>query len=81
MGVTVDLPDSLVARAERLAETRGSTLGEIVVEGLEAVLSLDRKPVPFRLRDASFGEGGLVEGLTEGNWRRIRELSYDRKSE
>jgi hypothetical protein len=28
------------------------------------------------LRDASYGEGGLVGGLAETDWDRIRELCY-----
>ncbi len=77
MRTTIDLPDALFARAKRLAQTRGTTLRELTIEGLESVLDRHRRRGPFRLRDASFGEGGLVEGLDETEWDRIRDLSYD----
>ncbi len=75
------MPDALLNKARKVARQRGGTLRELVIEGLRTVLER-RAPVPrFRLRDASFGKGagkgGLVEGLDETDWERIRDLSYE----
>ena len=77
MRTSIDLPDALFVKAKRLAHTRGTTLRELTIEGLEAVLDRHRQRPTFRLRDASYGEGGLTEGLDETDWDRIRDLSYE----
>jgi hypothetical protein len=77
MRTSFDLPDALFAKAKRLAQARGTTLRELTIEGLEAVLDRHRRRAPFRLRDASYGGGGLIDGLDETDWDRIRDLAYD----
>jgi hypothetical protein len=77
MRTSFDLPDALFAKAKRLAQARGTTLRELTIEGLEAVLDRHRRRAPFRLRDASYGLGGLIDGLDETDWDRIRDLAYD----
>ena len=77
MRTSLDLPDALFAKAKRLAQARGTTLRELAIEGLEAVLERHRRRAPFRLQDASFGEGGLTDGLDETDWDRIRDLAYE----
>ena len=77
MRTTIDLPDALFAKAKRLAHERGTTLRELTIEGLEAVVDRHRRGPKFRLRDASYGKGGLVEGLDETEWDRIRDLAYE----
>jgi hypothetical protein len=78
MRTTIDLPDALFARAKRAARARNTTLRTLVIEGLRLVTARDAaSPARFRLADASFGEGGLVEGLAETDWDRIRDLAYE----
>ena len=77
MRTSIDLPDALLAKAKRLARARGTTLRELTIEGLQAVLDQHRQRAPFRLRDASYGEGGLADGLDETDWDRIRDLAYE----
>lgn len=77
MRTSLDLPDALFAKAKRLARARGTTLRELAIEGLEAVLDRHRRRAPFLLRDASYGEGGLADGLDETDWDRIRDLAYE----
>jgi hypothetical protein len=59
-----------------VARERQTTLRALVEEGLVRVLETGTSEA-FRLRDASFGEGGLAEGLVEGDWERIRDLAYE----
>lgn len=78
MRTSIDIPDGLLARAKRLAEARGTTLREVVLDGLRAIIEqTPRRPPSFRLKDGSFGEGGLAEGLHESDWDRIRDLAYE----
>ena len=77
MRTSVELSDGLLERARRLARRRGTTLRAVLEEGLRRVLSERESDPAFRLRDVTFGEGGLVEGLPEGDWERLRDLAYD----
>ena len=77
MRTTIDLPDALFAKARRLAHARGTTLRELMIEGLETVIDQNRRAPKFQLHDASYGKGGLVEGLDETKWDRTRDLAYE----
>jgi hypothetical protein len=77
MRTSIDMPDALLAQARRVARSRGSTLRELVIEGLRGVLERQARAPRFRLRDASYGKGGLVEGIDESDWERIRDASYE----
>jgi hypothetical protein len=83
MRTTIDLPDALFTKVKRLAQARGTTMRELTIEGLEALLDRhqSRRPKPFRLRDGSFGpmgsKTGLVDGLDETDWDRLRDLAYE----
>jgi hypothetical protein len=65
MRTTVNLPDALLERAKREAESQGMTLGDLIARSLRGSL-LRRAPEPesppFRL--VTFGRGGLVPGLS-----------------
>lgn len=76
MRTSFDLPDALLSRAKRLARSRGTTLRAIVEEGLLAVLKSSTS-APYRLPDTSFRGDGMVEGLGEADWSRIRDLAYE----
>lgn len=76
MRTTIDLSDALLTRAKRLARQRGTTVRALVEEGLRKVLD-EQQPGAYRMPDASFGRGGLVDGLDAGDWERIRELAYE----
>lgn len=76
MRTTIDFPEALFAKAKKVAQARGTTLRELAIEGLQSVLERAERKKPFRLRDASFGRGGLMEGLAETDWDKIRDLSY-----
>ena len=74
---TIDLPDGLYARIRRLADATGRTLRDLTIEALEKTLRDAARKPRFRLRDGSWGHGGLVDGLDEADWDRIRDLSYE----
>jgi hypothetical protein len=80
MRTTIDVPDALFAKAKRAARARNTTLRTLVIEGLRLVTARDATPARFRLADASSGDGGLVDGLAETDWERIRDLAYEGRS-
>jgi len=69
---TLDIADSLLAQAKRLAASRSTTLRQIVEEGLRNLLET-RQEQPFRLRDGSFGGKGMLGKKT---WAEIRDEVY-----
>lgn len=78
MKTTVEIPDALLAEVKRVAVETGSTMRELIEEGLHRVLDLRRaKPQPFQLRDASVGGNGLQPGVREGSWEDSRALIYE----
>ncbi len=77
MRTSIDVPDALLAKVRQVARRRGCTLKELVIEGLHVVVEQQARAPRFRLRDASFGKGGMAEGLDETDWEKVRDLSYD----
>jgi hypothetical protein len=76
MGVvktTIEISDSLLDEAKRLAAERSTTLRQIVEEGLRTVV--EAKPaMSFRLRDGSFGGNRVVR---RRKWAEIRDQVYE----
>lgn len=79
MRISIDLPERLFRRAKALASGRGTSLRELICEGLEAVLAPhDSSKQAFRLADRSFCGEGYVDGVDGSDWTRLRELGYVR---
>ena len=77
MKTTIDIADSLLDQARRLAARRGATVRSLVEAGLRQVLAESRKEAPFTLRDASFKGRGLQQGMDENSWSRLRDMAYE----
>ena len=77
MKTTVDIAEPILTEARQLAATEGTTLRELVEEGLRRVLGERRRRRPFTLPDASFGGRGLQPGIREGDWASVRERAYE----
>jgi hypothetical protein len=76
MRTSVDIPDPLLRRAKKLARQRGTTLKQLLLDGLRRVVSVDALAQPHQMKDCSFGEGGLVDGLSWSDSERLDELVY-----
>lgn len=76
MRTSIDIPDPLLRRAKKLARERGTTLRQLLLNGLQAVIEQETPRGPHRMKDCSFGEGGLVEGLGWSDTERLDELAY-----
>jgi hypothetical protein len=78
MKTTIEIADSLLSEARRVAEREDLTLRALVEAGLRRELAERRgRKRTFRLRDASCGGQGLQPGVREGSWEILRELIYE----
>jgi len=77
MKTTVEIPDSLLQEARKLAEKEGSSIRVLVEEGLRQVILERKKGKKFHLRDLSFKGKGIQSDINEGSWEKIRELIYE----
>jgi hypothetical protein len=76
MKTTVEISDSLLREARKLAAREGVTLRTLVERGLHRVIAETRHGTPFKLRRASFRGKGLAPELNEASWDRLRDLAY-----
>jgi hypothetical protein len=72
---SLEIAEDVLERAEQLAAERRVTLSAIVEEGLRHVLEAERRPSPFRLRDATFTGEGLQPAFDGAAWARIRDAA------
>jgi hypothetical protein len=77
MRTSVDIPDPLLRRAKKLARERGITLRQLLVDGLRAALQGVAPARPRRMKDRSYGKGGLVRGLSWTDTEKLDELAYE----
>lgn len=81
MKTTIDIADSLMNEAKRLAAKEGTTLRALVEEGLRRLLGERKASRGFRLRDVAFGGTGLEPDLREAPWEEIRQRAYEGRGE
>ncbi|MGO9604477.1 MAG: DUF2191 domain-containing protein [Candidatus Binataceae bacterium] len=77
MKTTVDISDSLLRDARKLAAREGVTLRTLIERGLHRVVAETKHQAPFKLRQATFKGKGLQPGLRGASWEKIRELAYE----
>ena len=76
MKTTIEISDSLLSEAKKIAKPEGTTVRAFVEQGLRKILAERKSREPFRLRSASFKGKGLQPGLEDATWESIRELTY-----
>jgi Arc/MetJ family transcription regulator len=77
MKTTIEIADSLLEEAKRIAGSERITLRTLVEEGLrKAVEERRRRPSGFRLRKASYKGKGMQAGVSEGDWEAIADAIY-----
>jgi hypothetical protein len=78
MKTTIEISDSLLREARKVATREGITLRTLVERGLHRVVSEAKTPAaPFKLRRASFKGKGLQEDQRDTSWEKLRELIYE----
>lgn len=79
MKTTVELPDSLLDEAKRVAVRQDTTLRVLIIEGLRKVIAERKRVRTFRLRKATFRGKGLKPDAAGASWERIREMAYEKR--
>lgn len=75
MTTTVEIPDGLFEQVQQFAQTHDLTLDEVLETGLRKAIDEEKAPAePFRLRDTSVGEGGMVKDFT---WPEMLDIIYE----
>ena len=77
MKTTIDIADSLLLEAKRLAAEQKTTLREIFEEGLRAALQQRQAPRKYKLKNLAVGGNGLQPPWSEDDWAAIRQASYE----
>ena len=76
MKTTVEISDSLLREARRLAVREGVTLRILIERGLHRVIAETEHAAPFKLRRASFKGSGRQTELDGAPWDTLRDLAY-----
>ena len=77
MKTTVEISDSLLHEARKLARREGVTLRTLIERGLRRVVAETERGASFKLRRASFKGQGLRPGYRGASWERLRNLIYE----
>lgn len=76
MKTTLDIANPLLREARKLAAREGTTLRELVEQGLRKVVAERKRKPPFQLRKVSV-KGGLQPEFRDASWERIRGVIYE----
>jgi len=76
MKTTIEISDSLLDEAKKLAAKEGTTVRAYVEQGLRRIVAERKSHSVFRLRKATFKGNGLQAGAQDATWERIRETIY-----
>lgn len=77
MKTTVEISDSLLEEARKLAAKDGTTVRAFVEQGLRRIVAERKSRGVFKLRKASFGGNGLQPGAAGATWEQIRDVIYE----
>jgi hypothetical protein len=79
MKTTVELSDSLLRQAKRVALREQTTMRALIERGLRLVIADAKGGRRFTLRRASFRGDGLVSGRSLQDWGAIRDAIYSER--
>jgi hypothetical protein len=77
MKTTIDIPDSLLAEAKKLASREGMSLKVLLLESLRRVIQERKRKVPFRLPKVTYKGEGLQAHFQGASWEKIRDFTYE----
>lgn len=77
MKTTVEISDSLLDEARKVASREGTTVRALIESGLRKEVREHKRATTFRLRRATFRGRGLRPGLVGASWDQIRDLAYE----
>ena len=76
MKTTVELSDTLLHQARKVAAREGVTLRVLIERGLHQVLRESGSHTPFKLRRASFKGRGRQTEFSGAAWEELRDAVY-----
>ncbi len=76
MKTTIEISDSLLLKAKRLASAQGLTLRSLTEEGLKKVIEERSARKTYKARPVTFNGNGLSKEFQGSTWERIRDASY-----
>jgi hypothetical protein len=79
MKTTVQVSDSLLRQAKRVALKERTTVKALIERGLRLVVADQARGAAFQLRRASFKGDGLVSGRSLQDWNAIRDAIYSER--
>ncbi len=77
MKTTVEIPNSLLEEARKLASREGRPVRALIEEGLRRIIAERKRAGVFRLRKATFKGKGLQPHAAGVPWERIRDIAYE----
>jgi hypothetical protein len=77
MKTTVNISDTLLDEARKVASQERTTVTSLIEEGLRKTLNDRKRKGRFRLRRASVKGKGLTPDLADASWERIRGIAYE----
>ena len=77
MKTTVEIPDTLLDEARKLASREGTTLRALIEQGLRHVIAERKRAATFQLRKSTFKGAGLQSAVAGSSWDRLREMAYE----
>ena len=76
MKTTIELPDDLLEQVRSVARREGTTLRDLVEEGLQRCLEARRSGVRRHLDFPTYGGAGLMAEFQGAPWSRVRDEVY-----
>jgi hypothetical protein len=77
MKTTVEIAEDLFTRAREVAQGEGTTLRNLIEEGLRVALARREQAVaPYLWPDLSVSGEGLAPDIAEGSWELLRDRIY-----
>jgi hypothetical protein len=77
MKTTIEISDSLLREARKLASQEHTTIRALVEEGLRRLIAERKYNVQFTLRKATFRGQGMHPDLAGGSWAQVRDRAYE----
>ena len=76
MKTSVEIPDSLLSRATRIAEAQNTSVDTLIVEGLRRVVESSSARTSAKIKPVVHGGTGLSPEFRDANWSQIRAAGY-----
>ena len=77
MKTTVEISDTVLAEARKVAASEGTTLRALVEQGLRRILADKKRRQVFQFKLVTAGGRGLRSEIKDASWDEIRDLSYE----